>query len=298
MAGQGTPIRASDYNSIQSTISNVLGTGSGSTGYGQTVTSGQVSVGGKIVASDWVLLRNDLLSARQHQTGANESGQLTPITTTTLVRETDRAAFYNFAQLVLANQNVTPPSGQATLSTFNSSVRSTAWNGTITHTVTLQFPNYNAARYYFNAGGAVQFSASNSNFPSDGSYVKSNDWATMLTNMGTISMNLNSTTTSGSGSAAGSIGFYQLNTGYQTLFTKSTASPTYSPNQYDIRAKVDGTGAIITFIMEFQDLSAPGGYGVDESVEGTLTSTVQGYYASGSNVSVSNYTPSVTSTGP
>jgi hypothetical protein len=298
MAGQGTPIRASDFNSIQATISNILGVGSGSVGYGQTVTSGQVSVGGKIVASDWVALRNDLLAARTHQTGANEGGNLTPINTNTLVREYDRAAYYNYAQLIAANVNAAPPSGQATLTTFSSSSRSTAWNGTITHTVTLQFPNYNAARYYFNAGGQVQFSASNGNFPNDGSYQKSNDWATLLQNMGTITMNLNSTVCSGSGSAAGSIGFYQLNTGYQTIFTKSTSSPTYSPNQYDIYAKVDGTGAIITFSIQFQDLSAPGGFGIDESVEGTLTSTVQGYYATGGNVSVSGYLPTTTSTGP
>jgi len=302
MAGQGTPIRASDYNTIQAAIANVLGTGSGSTGYGQTVTSSSVSVGGKIIASDWVNLRNDLLAARTHQTGsASESGNLTPITTNTLVKESDRAAYYNYSQLIAANVNATPPTGpvsQATLSTFNTSSRSTSWNTQVTHTVTLQFANYNAARYYFNAGGQVQFSASLTNYPSDGSYAKSLDWATLLSNMGTITMNLNSTTTTGSGSAAGSVGFYQLNTSPQLIFQKATSSPTYTPNQYDVYASVDGTNSIVTFSIQFKDLSAPGGFGVDEYVEGTLTSTVQGYYATGSNVSVTGYLPSVTSTGP
>jgi len=300
MAGVGTPIRASDYNAIQTTISNVLGAGSSNVGYGQTVTSNSVSVGGKIQASDWINLRNDLLAARQHQTGVNESGNLPVLTTNTLVREADRATYYNYAQAILSSVNATPPAGQATLTTFSSSTRTTAWNGTVTHTVTLQFPNYNAARWYFNSGGNVQFSASLTNYPQDGSYQKSNDWATLLTNMGTITMNLNSTVTSGSGTAAGSIGFYQLNTNFQTLFTRATTSPTYSPNQYDIYAKVDGTGSIITYSIQFQDQSGQPNppWGVDENVEGTLVSNVQGYYASGSNVSVTNYLPSVTSTGP
>ena len=118
--------------------------------------------------------------------------------------------------------------------------------------------------------------------------------------MGTITMNYNSTTNTGSGTPASSIGFYQLTTSPQTLFTKSTSSPTYTPNQYDIYAQVDGTGSIITFTLSFKDLSGQPNppWGTDENVEGTLTSVVQGYYASGSNVTVGGYVPSVTTSGP
>ena len=300
MAGQGTQILASDFNAIQSIIATVLGSGSGTLGYGQTVTSSQVSVGQKITAAQWIALRNDLLAARQHQTGNNESGNLTLPSTGILVKYSDWNAYYQFAQLVQTNALVQPPSGQASLVTLSSSQRTTAWNGTINHTVTLNFSSNSNARYYFNSGSNIQFSASLTNIPADGSQAKGNDWATLLNNMGTITMNYNSTTNTGSGSPASSVGFYQLTTSPQTLFTKATSSPTYTPNQYDIYAQVDGTGSIITFTISFQDLSgqpnAP--WGTDENVEGTLTSTVQGYYASGSNVTVGGYTPSVTSSGP
>jgi len=300
MAGPGTRILASDFNAIQSIVAAVLGAGSGSLGYGQTVTSSQVSVGQKITAASWAALRNDLIAARQHQTGNNESGNLTVPTTGILVRDYDRAAYYAFALLLQTNALVTPPAGQAALATLSTGTRTTAWNGNVTHTVTLNFGSYANARYFFNAGSNIQFSASLTNIPSDGSTAKGNDWATLLQNMGTITMNLNSTSVTGSGSVASTIGFYQLNTNPQTLFTKSTSSPTYTPNQYDILAQVDGTGSIITFTIQFQDLSgqpnAP--WGTDEYVEGTLTSTVQTYYASGGNVSVANYLPSVTPSGP
>ena len=300
MAGQGTQILASDFNAIQSIIATVLGSGSGTLGYGQTVTSSQVAVGQKITAAQWIALRNDLLAARQHQTGNNESGNLTLPNIGILVKYSDWNAYYQYAQLIQTNALVQPPAGQASLATLSSSQRTTAWNGTINHTVTLNFGSNANARYYFNSGSNIQFSASLTNIPVDGSQAKGNDWATLLSNMGTITMSYNSTSTTGSGTPASSIGFYQLTTSPQTLFTKATSSPTYTPNQYDIYGQVDGTGSIVTFTISFQDLSgqpnAP--WGTDENVEGTLTSTVQGYYASGSNVTVGGYTPSVTSSGP
>jgi hypothetical protein len=298
MAGQGTRILASDYNAIQSVVATVLGAGSGSLGYGQTVTSSQTSVGAKITALTWQQLRNDLLAARQHQTGANESGNLTLPSTGILIREYDRAAYYAYAQLIQTNALVTPPAGQASLVTLATGTRTAAWNGTLNHTVSLNFGSYTGARYFFNAGSNIQISGSNTNIPIDGSQAKSTDWATILANMGTITMNYNGTSVTGSGSVASSIGFYQLTTSDQVIFTKATASPTYSPNQYDILARVDGTGSIVTFTMQFQDLSgqpnAP--WGTDENVEGTLTSLVQTYYATGSNVSVA--LPTVTQSGP
>lgn len=298
MAGQGTRILASDYNAIQSVIATVLGSGSGTLGYGQTVTSSQTSVGAKITASMWQTLRNDLLAARQHQTGNNESGNLTSPSTGILVREYDRAAYYAYAQLIQTNALVTPPAGQASLVTLTTGTRTAAWNGTINHTVSLNFGSNAGARYFFNSGSNIQISGSNTSIPADGSQAKSNDWATILSNMGTITMNYNTTSTNGSGSAAGSIGFYQLTTSPQTIFTKATASPTYSPNQYDILAQIDGTGSIVTFTMQFQDLSGQPNspWGTDENVEGTLTSLVQTYYATGSNVSVA--LPIVSSSGP
>jgi hypothetical protein len=97
------------------------------------------------------------------------------------------------------------------------------------------------------------------------------------------------------------LGFYDLTTTNGTIFQK--ASTSYLPNSYYIYARVNSTGAdrrIIYFEIHWADDSpAPPsypdpGFGIDENVDGTLTSTVQVYRASGTNVSVP--TPSATTT--
>ena len=294
MAGQGTRILASDYNAIQSIVATVLGTGSGTYGYGQTVSSGQVAVGDKILASQWANLRNDLLKIRQHQTGADETGNLSNISTSFIVREYDRAAFYNYALLCQTNALTTPPSGQASVVTLTTGTRTSPWNSTVTHQVICNFGSSDNARYYFNTGSGIQFTPSLTGYPSDGSYAKSNDWNILLSGVGTVTMNSGSTSATGSGTGS-SIGYATLTTSAQTIYSKSTSSPTYSNNKFDITAQKDASGAIVTFNIRFEDLS---GGGADEYVEGTLTSLVQAYCASGSNVSVTGLLPSITPSGP
>ena len=309
MAGQGTKILASDYNVVQSAIATVLGTGSGTLGYGQAVSSSQIVGNPTITASQWSNLRSDLLKAYAHITNyPTVPGSLTIPSDPSLpspktkVTATDYANYLALSNYITANAGVTPPSGQASLTSLLSGVqgqRTTAWNGTVTHTMTLTFSSANAARYFFNAGGNVQFSASLTGYPSDAGLAKDQDWAMLLTNMRTITMNSNSTACSGSYDVlTTAVGFYQLTTTPTNIFRKATASPTYTPNQYDIYASVNSNSSpsVITFSIQFQDLSAPGGWGVDENVAGTLSSFVQAYYATGSNVSVS--LPSVTSSGP
>jgi hypothetical protein len=76
MAGSGTKILASDFNTIQALAQTVLGVGSGQYGYGQTVTSSQVRVGDPFLLLDWVNLRADLLKSGAHQTGNASEGSL------------------------------------------------------------------------------------------------------------------------------------------------------------------------------------------------------------------------------
>ena len=298
MSGQNTLILATDYNTIQSKISTVLGLGSGTSGYGQPVSSIQVAQGTPILVSQWTALRNDLLKARNHQTTTDQSGQLTNITNTTTIKESDRAAYNAMADLVTVNQLVTPPSGQGTLADIGTSSRTSPWNGTISHVVTATFANYDAARAFFNTGSNFQFAGSQDGGSNTAIGSKNDSWNKMLSNMGTITFNYNSTVDSGTGTAANNIGYYQLTTTNQLIFTKNTENSTYSPNQYDILAKVNSAGSVITFTIQFADLSgqpnAP--YGTDENVDGTLISQVQVYYATGSNVAVA--LPAVSTVGP
>ena len=74
MAGIGTKILASDFNTIQALAQTVLGVGAGQYGYGQVVTSNQVRRGDRFRLTDWINLRSDLLKIGAHQTGDNLEG--------------------------------------------------------------------------------------------------------------------------------------------------------------------------------------------------------------------------------
>ena len=63
-------ITASRYNTLQSSVEGIMGTGSGDSGYGQTLASSQVSQGTVIEASHMANLYTDMIKARRHQTGA------------------------------------------------------------------------------------------------------------------------------------------------------------------------------------------------------------------------------------
>ena len=56
MAGKGTLITAIDFNTIQSNVAQILGISSGNFGYGQAVTSSQVSTNAKISIAQWTNL--------------------------------------------------------------------------------------------------------------------------------------------------------------------------------------------------------------------------------------------------
>lgn len=66
----GDQITAAQFNNLQSRIEQVLGSGSGTFGYGQPVSSSQVTaVTDSVTANQWQLLRADMQAAYTHQTG-------------------------------------------------------------------------------------------------------------------------------------------------------------------------------------------------------------------------------------
>lgn len=283
MAGQHTRIILADYNSIQSKIANVLGDGSSDYGYGQVVSSVQLAPRTTIAATQWNHLSIDLLKARQHQTGVVES--LPVIQQTHEILESDRAAYAAMADLVVTYRTARPPSSQATLEALAVSTVSVAWNGTVTNTVTVNFASAEAARFFFNTGSSIDITASRTGGSSS---TKNASWTTMLTNMQTISFRRSATVGSGSGTAS-QIGYANVTTSNQLIFQKLTEAPVYSPNQYDIYVRQGSTAAQLIFTIQFADLAGPNP-NYDENIDGTLTSTVQVYRASGSNVSVAHPT--------
>ena len=310
MAGQNTLIIANDYNVIQSKISLVLGSGSGNKGYGQTLSSTQVGQYGKITVTQWTNLRDDIARTLQHQTGTtlgtkapgdagySSTADLPIPSAATQVKDAWRAAYLSAATTADTNHLVAPPpAGQASrVDLVSQQVRNTPWQQ-VTQTVIVTFPTGDDARYFFNTGSQIEFSSDRSGGSAG---LKNGAWTALLASMGTISMNHTQTTCTGTGSTS-SLGFYDLTTTNGTIFQKVSTS--YLPNSYYIYARVNSTGTdrrIIYFEIHWADDNIPvvstpdPGFQIDENVDGTLTSTVQVYRASGTNVSVP--TPSAATT--
>lgn len=306
----GDNITAAQFNSLQSRVENVMGTGSGDSGYGQTLSSAQVAVTDTVQATDMINIKTDIDKANNHQIGSNSSisaiavgkvigADATGDTTSTLTDTTGGFNDYETAVGVIETNKLSIDSGNSSVESAISSQRTTNWNGIITHDFNITFSDANQRRYFFNAGGEIRFSASRAG---GSSYSKNTDWTNMLSNMGTIKFGRTDTTCTGTGTTT-TIGNSDLTSTYQTIFTKD-GSGNYAENQYEVQARystVDGQDKVLQFTVRFEDNDAgdqQGGYlpgaAVDEDVSGTITSTIQQLRATGSNVQVT--TPSYTNT--
>jgi len=277
-------ITAATYNTLQSRIANIVGNGFADSGYGQALSSSQVSTHAIVTALDMDNLRSDVNKARVHQTGsASTLGDIAVhdvIAADTSGGVTTKGINDYSAEISSAeNDKFLCDATQASVEAAISSTRTQQWNGTITHTFTATFASENARRYFFNAGGEIRFQAQLSN----GNGAKDADWATMLNNMGTIKFAYGSTTATGSGTPT-AIGNYQLTSSFQTVFTKNGSS-VYAENAYVVKARSQATNQI-EFKIEFQDndVGEPPPIPIDENVTGTITSSISQRRASGSYV--------------
>jgi hypothetical protein len=297
----GDTITAAQYNGLQSRIDTIMGVGSSTNGYGQVLTSSQVSAGETVTAAQMDALRTDLNKANNHQIGSNALvgniavGQIIGADASgpdvdNLTVTDEGFNDYDTAVGVIETNKLVLDSGNSSVEPATTSSRSTNWNGTITHVFTVTFADSDSRRHFFNSGGEIRFSANLSG--QSGS--KSDNWSTLLSNMGTIKFNYTETVSTGTGSGT-TIGNYDLTGTYQTIFDK-TGSGNYVENDYNIAARADST-TVLRFRIQFRDDDSgdppitplpkgatPGG--VDEDVNGNLSSTVQQLRATGSNVSV------------
>ena len=293
----GDIITAAQYNGLQSRVATIMGTGSGTDGYGQSLTSSQVNAGADITALDMDGLRTDINKANNHQLGSNASignigvgevvGAAASGTDPDNLDQTDKGFNdYDTAVGIIETNKFLLDAGNSSVEAAISSTRTTAWNGVIEHVFTVTFADANQRRYFFNSGGEIRFSAN----LSGGNDPKGTDWATLLSNMGTIKFNYTQTSATGTGTGS-NIGNNDLTTSYQTIFTK-TGSGVYAENDYNIAAKRD-SNSVLRFRVQFRDDDAgdqqsfgAGSGPIDEDVEGRITSSIQQLRATGSNVSV------------
>jgi hypothetical protein len=262
---QGGLIQASDYNGFLGTtaanagaINSIWSTGNGNCGYGQTALP-TVSPAGLVTATQWASAVNTLNSIRTHQSGSG-TGIGAP-TAGTLI--TYLSTFSGQIATAYTNKLSFASQGTTTNQANNADNRTSAndvaaQQFTITRTAT--FASADAARYFFNAGGQINFvigSSSNkggttrgadlvtlasTNFVSYSSFIAQSGGGRTGTG-GTVNIN------------ATNLGYYQLTTNFQTLskITSTTAPYTGDFIQLDVKSNgVQGSNADVGTIVTFQ----------------------------------------------
>ena len=293
----GQTIGEAEYTTLRSGVVIVMGTPSGSTatdaaGYNQTLTSGGVNPGDKILATQWNELRSDIVKAFTHQTGNAPSSPALPTVDTdtgiTAQIHNDFETVVNFIKDV--NNRFDIGTGQSTLSSASSKTK-TNWNGTQIHDVTFTWSSANEVKAYFNAGGDIRISSSLSY---TGSEAKTLDWKDMITDAGTVIIDHASTVISGgtagdNGVVTNNDGWYDLNTTEREVFIKSSDNTNvYAENDYRVLIRQITNGVRVRVMYQDDDTGDQTGSGAaqDENVKGTLTSALSYNQPTGGNVSV------------
>lgn len=274
----GSLVLASDYNNIQTTVANIVGTGSGDKGYGQSVTSSQKTTSDTIDATDINQLYTDIQLAHTHQQGS-ASSLIAQVTTSDIIEANNGVSFKGWTQyetaanLIETNRLTANAASMTATAQKTTETLAAGWNGSNDQTVTITFASTDARRYFFNSGGEIRITAS----VASGGNTKSQDWATMCSSVGILKISAGSITKTG---ASGTIyGSYNEGTipGTLTKIMDRYGSGNYAENYWQVDA-ANTSATVITIRQTFNDADVGDqvgtGAGVDENVDRALTVNV------------------------
>ena len=274
----GSLVLASDYNAIQTTVSNVLGTGSGDSGYGQSLTSSQQIIGTVIDADHINNLYTDIQVAHTHQQGS-ASSLIAQVTTADVIEANNGTSYKGWTQYQTAANLISTNRLTANAASMTATAQKTTetlaagWNGSRDQTVTITFASAAARRYFFNSGGEIRITAS----VASGGNTKSQDWATMCSSVGILKIAEGGITKTG---ASGTIyGSYDEGTipGALTKIMDRYGSGNYAENYWQVDA-ANTSATVITIRQTFNDADTGDqtgtGAAVDENVDRALTVNV------------------------
>ena len=316
---QGDLIRATDYTDVRRGISKILGdkileypndADRATYGYGQSVLSEALAITREVTIVDHVqiaALKSDILKIARH-CGVEFNTAISSLPdpqTDDIVDNAHLEAYQNAILFLNANRFLLPEPQSSTEDLIDKNTalpitnsRTMSWgnnyvysDSTVRHAFTLDFGTAEAARYFFNTGGEIRFAASRTG--GNNTY-QDQEWTKLLNQMGTIVYNYSGAVgQSGTGS---NVGFYQLTTTPQQVFTKGGValgvySTQYLANDYTIWMSCNvadnsaGGARYVYVTIYFNDDHVAYKY-YNDTVSGTLTSTVKIRRATGSNVYV------------
>jgi hypothetical protein len=274
----GDLISSTDYNTIRNKIINVMSTGSGNAGYGQTTFSSAVTSGNTVTKAQWDALRYDIYNALIHQTGSTPS--ITQVAVGDVIRygaSHPNTQYSTLADTATINR-FDLGTGQFVTDSLGSQTTSASWYQSLSCTATVTFNTAEQARFFFNSGGKIRFSSTRTGGTSG--IQQNTAWSNLLSSVGTQAF----------GAVTPTVNFYNLTSTYQQFYSLAASSP-YSANTFKLEALCNvsnnsaGTANVLTFRITWTDgyydpgpepSPAPG-----DLVDGTLAVTVDAVRAYG-----------------
>ena len=267
-------IEATDYNNFlngSNQLNSVWSTGTGNAGYGQTALS-TVSAAGTVTAAQWASLINTLNSTLTHQSGSGSGISATTVGATINYLSTLSTNINtSYTNRLNKATNGTTLTGTVYTPGFSQANSTSAYQGTFTRTIA--FASGNAARYFFNAGGYINFittSAVNNDATS-----RSADMVTLIgTNLGNFT-GFGAAGNSGRSGTGGTLttnatgtGYYGLTASEVSLLYINATSATYS-----------GDWVALNYWTSAQNASGNGDKGSTIYIKGYFNSGSQPAYA-------------------
>lgn len=265
----GDTILDTHYNDFATSVNALWGTGTGDRGYGETTTVSSVSDGTTITAAQWTTLLARINSMASHQ-GSSITSITNPSAGDVIAAYT--ALSTNISTIDTNRLNVAARQSAANTNRDNAAT----FTGTLTFTHKWAWASTNQARYFFNAGGRLSISGSQSGHGSDS---KGNEWANLLTAAGTYYVYAQTSGKSG-GSGSPSVnntnyGYHDLTATYTTVFQQYEDTGPYTANYVAWQLRSADSAASVETSCTWVDAAADQTgynksiYNVQDQVEGT-----------------------------
>lgn len=295
----GQLVQASDYNNfvggnaanVSGQLNTILGTGYGNAGYGQPAVSNVSPTisGNLITATQWTTLVNGVNRVRKHQSGSGFSNLSTYVAGT--VVNANNSISSNLTTAYTNRLNYSAEGTTTSGSTFSPVF--TAPNDTNSATFrfsrTATFASADAARYFFNAGGQLNFVITG--VTNTGGTNRGASLATLAaTNFGSMRVRAgNNSGRTGSGGTVSSsdtaLGYYKSTSSNASAVSITGTTSSYTSDTCTVYIKTNGTqgsngdaGSTMTLSMDlFSGAQSPA---FNDSINITVNHRVDVIYPS------------------
>ena len=281
----GNTVLAADFNTFRTSIDDIFGdTNAGSVaaaalvfGYGEAMLQAAVSAGDSITAASW-----NNLYMMIHRCAAHQGVSITLGGGVASDKFTAGAVISADTQLSTAITAITGgklsfDAANMTTAAKNDKSGTAGWSASTTHSFTQTFASYDAARHFYNSGGAMIFSASRAG--GTGS-TQNSDWTALLTAVGTVTWGHSISGTSGT-AGGGVFSDVIANPNLTRDVWTHAGSGQYTANTYKIQVSCDSDKEVYTWTITFTDGHTNA---ISDAVDGTLASNVSERKADGTYV--------------